>query len=63
MAKFNDDRGPYDPAKAMRDRANANKPLAKLTKQQRTVRRHGLRPLPAAPVVETDKPSEDSEPT
>ena len=62
MAKF-EDRGPYDPAKAARDRANANQPLSKLTKQQRTPRRHGLRPLPAAPAVKTDKPGEDGEST
>jgi len=45
MAKLPDNRRPYDPAKAARDRnAAAEKPAAPLTLQQRTVRKHGLRP-------------------
>jgi len=52
MARSPEHSGPYDPAKAARERANANLPLTKLTKQQRTVRKPGLRPLP------TPKPDE-----
>ena len=46
MAKLPENRRPYDPAKAARDRAAAlaEKPATPLTLQQRTVRKHGLRP-------------------
>jgi hypothetical protein len=47
MAKLPDNRRPFDPAKAARDR-NAAAEAAKstpLTLEQRTVRKHGLRPV------------------
>jgi hypothetical protein len=47
MARVPQTGKPYDPAQAARDRAAQNLPLTPLTKQQRTVRKHGLRPLPA----------------
>lgn len=47
MAKLPDNRRPFDPAKAMRERnaaAAAAKGDTPLTIEQRTPRRHGLRP-------------------
>lgn len=47
MAKLPDNRRPYDPAKAMRERnaaAAAAKGGTPLTVEQRTPRRHGVRP-------------------
>jgi hypothetical protein len=46
MAKLPDNRRPYDPAKAARDRAKQETVIAPLTPQQRSVRKPGLRPLP-----------------
>lgn len=51
MAKLPDNRRPFDPAKAARDRnAAAEKGPAPLTLAQRSVRKAGLRPLPPARV-------------
>ncbi len=47
MAKLPDNRRPYDPAKAMRERnaaAAAAQGATPLTAEQRTPRRHGVRP-------------------
>jgi hypothetical protein len=46
MAKLPDNRRPFDPAKAARDRAKQDTEIAPLTPQQRSVRKPGLRPLP-----------------
>ncbi len=45
MAKLPDNRRPYDPAKAARDRAKQETVIAPLTPQQRSVRKPGLRPV------------------
>lgn len=45
MAKLPDNRRPFDPAKAARDRAKAEIVIPPLTPQQRSVRKPGLRPI------------------
>ena len=51
MAKLPDNRRPYDPAKAARDRAKQGSVIAPLTPQQRSVRKPGLRPVPVSKPV------------
>jgi hypothetical protein len=55
MAKMPDNRRPFDPAKAARDRAKQETTIAPLTPQQRSVRKPGLRPLaPSKPVSDEE---------
>lgn len=54
MAKVSDKRSPFDPAKAMRERNRLEAPPPPLTVAQRSVRKPGLRPLPAGKTDRSD---------